>query len=356
MSNAVENVPETAQPVAPLQPVSRIDFRDAIAQNRRNTIILVVMMLLLAGGFGYVLGWAWDLALGGQMTAGMQYAMGNKVDWGRIIFTPSRDGIRLGLILLSGMALWSAIALWRADKMVLSMADATEVTEKDLPQLHNIVEEIAIAAGLRKPRIVVVRNDMPNAFATGLHSDKAVVGVTTGLLQRLNRRELQGVMAHEMGHVLNGDMRYSTLMAVMTGVLVFVAHFVLQSQRLFMYAPRDNRRDGRSNPFALVILVIVSILAAILVPILARIIQMAISRQREYLADATSVQLTRDPGGLISALQKISESEHQEKPINNALEPLLFMAPGQMLHNGHRAWFSTHPPVERRIERLKALE
>jgi heat shock protein HtpX len=346
---------DTAQALQPGQ-LDRLDFWDAIKQNRRNTYMLIVGMLCLAGAFGYVLGWAWDFAFGHQMVASIQYMNGQKVDWVGILLTPSPTGTKAGIALLAAMIVWTCIALTRADKMVLAMAGAREVPYERLPQLHNVVEEVAIAAGIPKPKIYLMSTRMPNAFATGLSPNKAAVGVTTGLLDTLNRRELQGVMAHEIGHILNDDMRYATVMAVMTGVLVFVAQIVLNARRFFYYGGQHQRRGRGAHPVLFIVMILVFMITAILVPILAKLIQMAISRQREYLADATSARLTRDPGGLIAALQKIAASEQPAQPVNQALEPLFFMTPEQMLHNGHKAWLSTHPPVESRIQRLKALE
>ena len=344
----------TANPI--LGRLNHVDFRDAINQNRRNTFVLIFFMLCLSGAFGYVLGWGWDMAFNGTMTAGMQYMTTSQIDWHKLLLTPSATGIKIGVTLLSAMIVWTCVTMMRGDKVVLSMAAAREVSEHELPQLHNVVEEIAIAAGVPKPRVYLVPTRMPNAFSTGLHSDNAIVGITTGLLEQLNRDELQAVMAHEMGHIVNDDTRYATIMAVMTGILVFIAQCVLNSQRFFYYGGSYDRRGRQGSPFLFIIMIGVFLITAILVPILARIIQMAISRQREYMADATAVRLTRNPEGLISALQKIAASEEPAPRVNSAIEPLLFMAPAQMLHNGNMEWFSTHPSVESRIQRLKALE
>lgn len=355
---AYDGAAEAPRPVSPL---SRIDFVSAMAQNRRNTWYLIIGMLGLAAGFGYILGWAWDTTFGGAIGAGLHYTASGSVNWSGLILTPSPMGRMLAITFFVGMLVWSCIALMRADKVVLGMADAQPLADGDLPQLHNIVEELAIAAGLPKPKIVVLPTEMPNAFATGLRPENATVGVTQGLLQRLNRRELQAVMAHEMAHIRNDDMRYATILAVMAGVLVFIAQMVMNMRHFMAYgAPRgkDGNGNGRGggHPILFIVMIVVFILTAILVPLLAQLIQMAISRQREYLADATAVQLTRDPGGLINALQKIAESSTPRMPMNRALEPLFIVTPAQMLQNSHKAWFSTHPPIEKRIERLKALE
>lgn len=341
-----------------IPPVQRLDFYEAMRRNRHNTWVLIFLMLTLTALFGYVLGWAWDVTFGGLVAASMQYATQQQVDWGRVLLTPSETGFMVGTALLAGMSVWTLITLWRADKMVLNMTDAVDAPA-DMIQLHNIVEEISIAAGVPKPRVVVVPTHVPNAFATGLRQDTAVIGVTQGLLQHMNRRELQGVVAHEMGHIMNGDMRYATILAVMAGVLVFVAELIMQARGFLYFGGHGGSRgrgQGGGNPFALIILVVIFIIASIVVPLLARLIQMGISRQREYLADATAVQLTRDPGGMISALQKIASLQEPAPQMKTALEPLFIMTPVKMWQNGNIAWFSTHPPLQKRIERLKALE
>lgn len=338
-----------------LPPVERLDFFEAMRRNQRNTWILIAMMLFLTASFGYVLGWAWDFTFGGLMAAGMQYSTQQHVDWMRLILTPSRSGFMVGSSLFAAMSVWTLVTLWRADKMVLSMTDAVDAPAS-MAQLHNVVEEISIAAGVPKPRVVIVPTHVPNAFATGLRQDKAIIGVTEGLLQRLNRRELQNVVAHEMGHIMNGDMRYATILAVMSGVLVFVAQLLLNARGFLYMGSHGGSRNRGGNALLMVVLVVVFILAAIIVPLLARLIQMAISRQREYLADATAVQLTRDPGGMIAALQKIADLQEPAPQMKEALEPLFIMTPAKMWQNSNRAWFSTHPPLQKRIERLKALE
>ncbi|MDB5477922.1 MAG: HtpX-2 peptidase [Alphaproteobacteria bacterium] len=376
--NPWEDAPETAAPVNPWDDgpsamaftasednpgppietgrVDALDFLEAIRRNERNTWFLMIAMLLLAGGFGYVLGWGWDAATKGTLGAGMNYMAGGRTDWGRLILTPSQAGITLGLSFLAGMSVWSLLALWRADSMVLRMAQAQEAPPESHAMLHNVVEEMAIAAGLPKPKIVIMPTHVPNAFATGMRPEKATIGVTAGLLKTLNRRELQGVVAHEMGHIVNSDMRYATILAVMTGVLVFIAQIVLNFRQLMFIPSGDRDRRGGNNALVMIIMVVIFMVTAILVPIIARFIQMAVSRQREYLADATAVRLTRDPGGLISALKKISEYQEPSLNLNQAMEPLFIITPVKMLQNGNLEWFSTHPPVQKRIERLKALE
>ena len=343
----------------PTGTIERIDFIDAMRQNQRNTWLLITGMILLSGLFGYVLGWGWDTVLGRGIAAGIGYTVNGQVDWRLLFLTLSETGVKLALILAAGMSGWAMISLWRADKMVLSKTEAMPAEQSEFPQLHNVVEEMAIAAGLPKPRIVIVPTDVPNAFATGLKTDDAIIGVTRGLLARLNRRELQGVIAHEMGHVVNGDMRYMTIVSVMTASLILIAQMILNMRYFFAnisFSRRDDERGRGGNALTGIVVLIVFLVAVVIVPLVARILQMAISRQREFLADATAVQLTRDPGALIGALEKIAQDQSPARELPVSLEPLYIMTPVQMLQKGHNMWLSTHPSLEKRIERLKALE
>lgn len=351
--------PAPVEQSIPTGTIERIDFMDAMRQNQRNTWLLITGMILLSGLFGYVLGWGWDTALGRGIAAGIGYTVNGQVDWRLLFLTLSETGVKLALILAAGMSGWAMISLWRADKMVLSKTEAMPAEQSEFPQLHNVVEEMAIAAGLPKPRIVIVPTDVPNAFATGLKTDDAIIGVTRGLLARLNRRELQGVIAHEMGHVVNGDMRYMTIVSVMTASLIFIAQMILNMRYFFAnisFSRRDDERGRGGNALTGIVVLIVFLVAVVIVPLVARILQMAISRQREFLADATAVQLTRDPGALIGALEKIAQDQSPARELPTSLEPLYIMTPVSMLQNGNNLWLSTHPSLEKRIERLKALE
>lgn len=244
-------------------------------------------------------------------------------------------------------------AYWFSDKVVLSMANAEPITKReDYPELWNTVENLAIAAGLPMPKLYVINDPAPNAFATGRNKDHAVVAVTTGLLPLLSKSELEGVLAHELAHIGNRDMLVQTVVVVFAGLISFVAEMALHAS---MFGGRDGERK---NPIFLVL----GILAIILAPIAATIIRLAISREREYLADATGALITRYPEGLASALQKISNFHQPMKVQQPAIAHLFISDPTGL--NGHSedseakkvSWlqkiFMTHPPVEDRIARL----
>ena len=235
---------------------------------------------------------------------------------------------------------------WFSDKLVLSMSGATPADEVQYRDLHNIVENLAITAGLPKPRVFIINDEAPNAFATGRNKEHAVVAVTSGLLSMLNKTELEGVIAHELSHVGNRDILLSTVVVVLLGFVTLLADFFLRSQ-WFGGRDRDEERGGN-------IFMIVGVVLTILSPIVATLIQLAISRQREYLADASGALLTRYPEGLASALQKIGAYSRPMQRANNATAHLFIenpFGPGES-RNFIANLFSTHPPVE---ERIKAL-
>ncbi len=217
------------------------------------------------------------------------------------------------------------------------------------PQLHNVVEEMCIAAGLPKPRIVVINTPALNAFAAGSRPDNAVVGVTRGLLDTMSRDELQGVIAHEMSHVGNRDTLYMTAVAILVGLIVLICDLMRRGgSRMVRFGGRKSAAPG---VIALAIVLVVSIVA----PIAATLVRMAISRQREYLADATSVKLTRNPLGLVSALEKIGASTTRMENPNRAIQHMFIANPLQAFGEDASALMSTHPPLRRRIARLLDL-
>ena len=237
---------------------------------------------------------------------------------------------------------------------MLGLAGAREVTADEEPMLHNIVEEMAIAAGLPKPKIAVIETDVPNAFATGMDPKNAAIGVTRGLLQKLNRDELQGVIGHEMGHVLNMDTRYMTAVAILVGLIALVCDV---ARRMMWYgaASGGGRRRDRDKGGGNAILLVIFIVFAILAPIAAQLVRFAVSRQREYLADATSVRLTRNPVGLIGALEKLAAEQRPFDGANRATQHMFIVNPFKVFGANSTALFSTHPPLEARIERLSNL-
>lgn len=240
---------------------------------------------------------------------------------------------------------------WFSDKVVIAMTGAHPVTREQYPDLWNVVENLSITAGLPMPKIFIVDDPAPNAFATGRNKEHAVVAVTSGLLPILNRTELEGVIAHELSHIGNRDMLVSTVAVVLAGFVAILSDLFL---RLTWFGGRDN--DRNRNPVFLVL----AIVGIILAPIAAQLIQLAISRKREYLADASGALLTRYPEGLASALQKISMYGRPMQRANNATAHLFIADPfgtqrrsfGQMISN----LFQTHPPVEDRIRILRDLD
>src|SRR5829696_3758215 len=299
-------------------------FRERIAVNRRNSLLLIAAFLALVAVFGYVIGYAW-------------------------IGDPR--GALFGLALAFVVGTISGIATYYGgDRMVLAASRAKEISHDDAPVLFNVVEEMAIAAGLPMPKVYIIDDDAPNAFATGRDPEHASVAVTSGLLKKLDRDELQGVIAHEMSHVGNFDIRYAMLVGVLVGTTVLISDFFLRS----LWFGGGRRRDGGGQ--AQIIMIIVAVVLAILAPIFARLLQLSISRQREYLADATAVKFTRNPKGLADALQKISGDREVLEAANRATAHLYIGNPRNRFEKRATGRFSTHPPSEERIQILRSME
>lgn len=235
---------------------------------------------------------------------------------------------------------------WFSDKLVVSMTGAKPADPAEFADLHNIVENLAITAGLPKPRVYVVNDPAPNAFATGRNKEHAVVAVTTGLLGMLERTELEGVIAHELSHIGNRDMLVSTVAVVLVGFVTIVSDFVFRGM---LFGGGDNR-ENKNHP----IVAVIAFAFIILAPIFATLLQLAISRKREFLADASGALLTRYPEGLANALRKISGYPAPMKRANNATAHLFISNPfgPRAGVNAFAKLFMTHPPVE---ERIKAL-
>ncbi len=242
-------------------------------------------------------------------------------------------------------------AYWWSDKLVLSLHKAHPATRESHRDLWNVVENLAITAGLPMPKLYIIEDQSPNAFATGRNKEHAVVAVTTGLLTILNRTELEGVIAHELSHIGNRDMLLSTLIVVLAGVVSLASDFFLRS---LMFGGRNRNNNSGGGIF-----VIIGVVLAILAPIVALIIRLAISRKREFLADASGALLTRYPEGLASALEKISRTS-QAIPLthaHNATAHLFIMNPfGALSKGGFSKLFMTHPPVAERIEILRGMK
>lgn len=243
---------------------------------------------------------------------------------------------------------------WWSDKIVLAMYRAKPIEKKDNPELYRIVENLCITAGLPFPKIYILPEIQPNAFATGRDAKHAVVAVTQGILRRLNKSELQGVLAHELSHIGNKDMLLSTVVAVLAGIVAILANFFLRIS--FWGGGRRSSNDNRGNAGA--ILMILGVVAAILAPIAATLVQLAISRKREFLADADGVLLTRYPEGLASALEKISSDPSPMRVTNDATSSLFIDSPykGRQKTHWFAKLFSTHPPVAERIKILRDMK
>lgn len=243
-------------------------------------------------------------------------------------------------------------AYWFSDKLVVAMAGAKPALDVEYPELHNVVENLAITAGLPKPKIYIINDPAPNAFATGRNKEHAVVAVTTGLLAMMDKNELEGVVAHELSHIGNKDMLVSTVAVVLVGFVTLVSDFFLRSTLWGGGRSRDN--DSRGNA----ILMIVAVVLIILAPIVATLIQLAISRKREFLADASGALLTRYPDGLASALRKLGNYSAPMIHANNATAHLYINNPfgAKAAMSGLAKLFNTHPPIEDRIKALVGQE
>jgi len=236
---------------------------------------------------------------------------------------------------------------WYSDKIVLSVTKTREPTRLEQEHLSNLVEGLAIAAGIPVPRFIIIDDSTNlNAFATGRDPEHAVLAVTSGLLNTMNREELEGVVAHEMSHINNYDIRFASMVAVLVGIVVIAAQIFLRGM-MFSGGGDGNRRGGGN-----VVFIVIGIVLAILAPIFTQLVQLAVSRQREYLADASGAYLTRNPEGLASALEKI-KMYNVNTQVNGAVSHLYFTNP--FLPKNANSWFATHPPIEERIRRLREM-
>jgi heat shock protein HtpX len=307
--------------------VQRETFYQQIAQNKRRSILLVLVIGLILCVLGYFAGY---------------------------VFTGDAAGALLFIPLsIAVTAVLAAGAYFSGDSLVLAASKAREVSEQDAPQLVNVVRELSLAASVPEPRVYIIDDTAPNAFATGRDPQHASVAITTGLLQKLDREELQGVIGHELSHVQNYDIRFSLLVGVMVGSIALLADMLVRGA-FWSSMSRGGRRQG-SGGGAGAIIVLIGIVVAILAPIFARLVQMAVNRQREYLADASSVELTRNPYGLERALAKISSDQEPLEVANRATQHLYIVNPIKKLDSSAMGLFSTHPPIVDRINRLRRM-
>lgn len=320
----------------------RTDFLAAARANQANTRRLVLILIAVACILGYLIGW--NIELYAHAPAHV-YAQRMPTEYSPWFF--SVWGAIAASLLVGVSLAWTAIAFKAGDRIVIRMTDARPANPDEAPVLNNVVEEMAIAAGVPKPKVYIIDTPALNAFATGMNPARASIAVTQGLLDTLSREELQGVIGHEMGHVVNWDIRYATAVTVLVGLVALVSDGVL---RTFYYGG-GRRRDSRGGGLIAILLLIFALLA----PLAAKLVQMAISRQREFLADATSVRLTRNAQGLISALEKLEASAQPFDGANRATQHLFIVNPFRNFSEQASALMATHPPIERRIARLRNL-
>lgn len=302
---------------------------EEIAQNRRRTVMLVVGAVVLLGALGYVIGMFWQAG-------------------------------PVGFTIAIAVALFMSIGSYRyGDKLVLASTRAREVTAEEEPRLHNIVEGLAIAAGIPKPRIYIVPEQAPNAFATGRDPEHASIAVTQGLLDMMNRVELEGVIGHELSHVVDRDILVGTVVATLVGAIVLISEFFMRAWFWGgLGGRRSNNNSGGGGDIVSLALFALGIVLLILAPVAGQIIKFSVSRQREFLADAQGAMLTRYPPGLISALKKIGASPAAMRSANNATAHLWLNQPSRVPGEKQGALeklFSTHPPIEERIRRLEEM-
>jgi len=299
---------------------------EQIASNKRKTILLLFLAFVLLAAIGYAIG---------------------------LIYAQPWVGLGFAVILAIVLQLGSYFG---GDRLVLASARARAVTPEQEPRLHNIVEGLAIAAGVPKPAVYVVPEQAPNAFATGRDPDHSSIAVTQGLLDMMDRVELEGVIGHEMSHVADRDILYGTIVATVIGAIVLLSEFFMRSWWGGGFGVRRSDREGGGAVELIVFAVGFALL--ILAPLFGQLIQLAVSRNREYLADAQGAMLTRYPPGLISALQKIQAAPHAMRSANNATAHLWFdqpsRVPGERTGTMERL-FSTHPPIADRIKRLQEM-
>jgi heat shock protein HtpX len=274
----------------------------------------------------------------------LSWAFGELTGWGT-------EGLIVAVVIAVAMTFGSYYA---SDKIVLAISRARPVKKEDYPYLYNVVEGLAIAAGLPKPRCYVIDDTAPNAFASGRNPENSVIVVTTGLLQKLNRAELEGVIAHEMSHIKNYDVLVQTLAVVMVGVVALLSDWTL---RTFFWGGGRRRSRERSGGGgnAAAIFVVVALVLAILSPLVAQLLRLAISRKREFLADANGALLTRYPPGLASALKKLSADREPLEAANKATAHLYIVNPLKDFKGKVNKLFSTHPPIEERIAALEKM-
>ena len=306
--------------------LARLNIYDQIDSNRRTTFVFILGFILFIIFLGWVIG----------------YALNQPYLFPAIAFTIA--------------AVMAGTSYFYSDKMVLAISKAKEVKKSDDPDLYNLIDNLCIGAGLPQPKIYVIDDSAPNAFATGRDPKHAVVAVTTGLLKKLDKRELQGVVAHELTHIGNYDIRLMTIVAILAGTVVLLSDLFL---RWTWFGGRGRSRSDKGGGQLQMVMFVIAIVLAILSPFIAQVIKLAISRKREYLADAGGAMITRDPEGLASALEKLTADTEPLEAANKATAHMYIINPLKEHEGTQRGWFSsmflTHPPIEERIAKLRAM-
>ena len=295
---------------------------DQIASNKRRTWILLIAFFILLALIGAAVGYLW---LGSSL-----------------------GGVILALI-IGGIYAFSMI--FQSTEVVMRMNGAREVTEEQAPQLYHIVQDMAMVAQIPMPRVYIVDDPSMNAFATGSNPQNAAVAATTGLLAVMNREELEGVIGHEVSHIRNYDIRISTIAVALASAISMLSSI---GGRMMWWGGGRSRDDDREGSGGLeIVMLILSLLAIVLAPLAATLVQLAISRQREFLADASSVELTRNPQGMINALLKLDNSEPMQRHVDDASSALFINDPKK--EPGLQKLFYTHPPIAERVARLRKM-
>ena len=270
-----------------------------------------------------------------------------------------REAAVLFIVIAVALALTqNMVAYWFSDKMALSAARARPATVEEHRYLINVTEAVAIGAGVPAPEVYVIDSEAPNAFATGRNPEHSAVAVTTGLLELLDRQELEGVVAHEMSHIRNYDVLFTSMLAATVGAILLIRDLVLRSTRYGGYGGyggfgggrrRDRKDSGGGQALAMILLVVLLVLA----PVLATLLRLAVSRRREYLADATGAYITRNPEGLARALEKLRDYKGDRLEVSEGVQHMFFTNPAQ--HFNAKGLFATHPPLDERIDRLRRV-
>ncbi|WP_314008721.1 zinc metalloprotease HtpX [uncultured Streptococcus sp.] len=296
---------------------------DQISSNKRRTWVLLIVFFLLLALVGYAVGYLFMRSgLGGLVIA-----------------------LIIGFIYALSM-------IFQSTEIVMSMNGAREVDEQTAPDLYHVVEDMAMVAQIPMPRVFIIDDPALNAFATGSNPQNAAVAATSGLLAIMNREELEAVMGHEVSHIRNYDIRISTIAVALASAITMLSSM---AGRMMWWGGAGRRRsdDDRDGNGLEIIMLVVSLLAIVLAPLAATLVQLAISRQREFLADASSVELTRNPQGMINALRKLDNSKPMSRPVDDASSALYINDPKK--GGGFQKLFYTHPPISERIERLKQM-